>query len=99
MLVKRDKIMNDPIRPCVGCGSKGKKNELVRITLSKEKKVMIDKGTTFSGRGAYLHKSDMCLNQAIKKNMFARRFRQHIPLLAINLFRKEFMIWITNRKS
>ena len=97
--IKKDKLMSESIRTCIGCGSKGQKNELVRIALSKEKKVVIDEWANTPGRGAYLHKSEICLKQAIKRNMFAKSFRHHIPILGTELFHKEFMEWITNRKS
>lgn len=90
--------MSNPTRTCIGCGFKATKNELVRLVFSKEDRIVFQNNSNIPGRGAYLHKTENCLNGAIKRKVFARCFRKHVRTLSIELFTKEYIEWITDQK-
>ena len=63
------------MRTCAGCGKKADRNEFIRIGRDADGKVAIDNG----GRGAYLCKSEKCLNAAIKKKRISSILRSAVP--------------------
>ncbi len=64
----------EPVRTCVGCGAKGARRELVRLRIEGER-VVIDLDRKGGGRGAWLHATRSCLEQAIRRRALARAFR------------------------
>ncbi len=65
--------MAAPIRTCVGCRATAAQGELVRLRIDGER-VVIDRRRQ-GGRGAWLHASSACLEQAARRRAFARAFR------------------------
>ena len=63
-----------PIRECIGCGGKFPKNELLRIVYDGSE-TMIDADGKKEGRGAYLCKSEECLDMCIKRRKLNRAFK------------------------
>jgi predicted RNA-binding protein YlxR (DUF448 family) len=63
----------DPLRTCVGCGSRAGQRELARLRIEGER-VVIDRNRS-GGRGAWVHPSAGCLEKAIKRRAFAKAFR------------------------
>lgn len=59
------------LRTCAGCGKKAEKHEFIRIGKDASGNVAISGG----GRGAYLCKSEKCLNTAIKKKRISAILR------------------------
>ena len=53
-------------RMCMGCSEKKDKRELIRIVLSKDGKITIDKSGKLQGRGAYICDNKDCLEKIIK---------------------------------
>jgi predicted RNA-binding protein YlxR (DUF448 family) len=64
----------EPVRTCVGCGGKAGRRELVRLRIEGER-VVIDRDRKGGGRGAWLHASPPCLEQAVRRRALARAFR------------------------
>jgi predicted RNA-binding protein YlxR (DUF448 family) len=58
-------------RTCAGCGKKAEKQEFIRIGKDASGNVAING----NGRGAYLCKSEKCLNAAIKKKRISAILR------------------------
>lgn len=56
----------DPIRTCIVCRSKKKKNELFRITCEEGNKPVYDKNQNICSRGIYLCKDHKCIEKCIK---------------------------------
>ena len=58
-----------PLRTCMGCNSKKEKKDLIRIvrqTINKDNKIIIDKTGKQNGRGAYICNNIDCLEKSIK---------------------------------
>jgi hypothetical protein len=64
----------EPVRTCVGCGEKAGQRQLVRLRIEGER-VVIDRDRKGGGRGAWLHASRSCLEQAVRRRALARAFR------------------------
>jgi len=56
-----------PIRTCIGCRKKRKKEEMIWLTLSDEGVVVVNEKKPHPGRGFYLCPDLGCLNTAKKK--------------------------------
>ena len=61
-------------RMCIGCNEKKDKKELIRIVLSKNGEISIDKTGKMEGRGAYICDNIECLEKAIKSKRLERSF-------------------------
>lgn len=49
-----------PLRTCIGCGAKKKKQDLIRLVLNDEGEVIRDHTGHAPGRGAYVCDSEAC---------------------------------------
>ena len=67
-----------PARTCMACNSQKEKQDLLRIVKSKEGLVEIDLTGKKNGRGAYICKSEECLNKVIKSKRLERVFEIEI---------------------
>jgi len=65
-------------RMCMGCNTKKDKRELIRIVMSKEGNISIDKTGKLSGRGAYICDDIDCLEKVIKTKRLERIFETKI---------------------
>ena len=61
-------------RMCIGCNEKKDKRELIRIVLSKNGEISIDKTGKMEGRGAYICDNIECLEKAVKSKRLERSF-------------------------
>lgn len=62
------------LRRCISCQEQKEKKELIRIVKPKEEDLQIDLTGKKNGRGAYICKSEECLNKALKAKKFERTF-------------------------
>lgn len=67
-----------PARTCMACNSQKEKQDLLRIVKSKEGIIEVDLTGKKSGRGAYICKSEECLNKVIKSKRLERVFEKEI---------------------
>ena len=67
-----------PQRMCTGCGEMKDKNTLLRVVLTPEGEILLDKKGKVSGRGAYVCKSTECLKKAIKTKRLERNLKTAI---------------------
>lgn len=73
--------MREPERQCIGCGRRGPKSGLVRLTLeqgSDPKRVVVAGKREHRGRGAYLCRSRACLDRALHRKAFQRAFKAQV---------------------
>ena len=61
-------------RMCMGCNSKKDKRELIRIVMSKDGNIVVDKTGKLQGRGAYICDSIECLEKLIKTKRLEKVF-------------------------
>lgn len=54
-----------PIRMCIGCRRRRRKEEMIRFTISVEGDILLSRN---EGRGFYICKDPICFNLAKKKN-------------------------------
>ena len=67
-----------PERTCIACNEQREKKDLLRIVKSKEGIIEVDKTGKKSGRGAYICKSEECLEKIIKSKKLQRVFDKEI---------------------
>lgn len=71
-------IKKKPLRTCMACNEQKEKQELLRIVKSKEGTIEPDLTGKKNGRGAYICKSEECLNKLIKSKRLERIFETEI---------------------
>ncbi len=72
------KRRHEPRRTCVACREEGTKDELIRLVRGPDG-VAVDVTGRASGRGAYLHRSAGCVEEARKKGGLARALKAPVP--------------------
>jgi hypothetical protein len=63
-----------PVRTCVGCKVRAAKSSLLRLVVAGDG-IVPDPQARHPGRGAYLHPSLACLEQAQRRRVFSRALR------------------------
>lgn len=61
-------------RMCVGCRTRESTEQLVRI-VSVNRQATVDLSRTALGRGAYLHRNQECIRNAVTRKQLARALR------------------------
>jgi len=69
-----------PERICVGCGGKFPKRELIRVVLTPDGEVFIDKTGKMPGRGAYVCDNNQCITTAINKKKLERSLKTSVTV-------------------
>lgn len=65
-----------PTRTCMACNEKKEKQELLRIVRTMEGNIELDLTGKKNGRGAYICKSEDCLDKVIKSKKLERIFEK-----------------------
>jgi hypothetical protein len=63
-----------PVRTCIGCRQRAGKSELLRVT-ARDGMCLPDPRSRHDGRGAYVHPTVACLDQAERRRAFPRALR------------------------
>lgn len=66
------------LRRCTGCMSFKEKNELIRLYLTEEGCIAIDRTGKAGGRGAYICKDEECLKKAFKRRALEHGFKMRV---------------------
>ncbi|MBR4150762.1 MAG: YlxR family protein [Firmicutes bacterium] len=66
-----------PMRRCAGCGKSRPKQELVRVVYTGEG-LKADPASRLDGRGVYVCRNAECVENAVKRNGFARTLRRPV---------------------
>ena len=82
---------NIPIRTCVCCRNEFPKRELLRITRDKGGNIFYDASGKSDGRGAYVCKSESCINRLTEKKMIGRLFSQNVSQDVYDELRRELL--------
>lgn len=64
----------ESVRTCVGCRSRAVRSSLLRI-VARESEIVVDETATFPGRGAWLHPTVACFQEAQRRRAFGRALR------------------------
>jgi predicted RNA-binding protein YlxR (DUF448 family) len=68
-----------PQRTCVACRSTEAKRGLVRVVRTPEGRVELDPTGKKNGRGAYVHESSACWEDALKRDRLGRALKVTVP--------------------
>lgn len=68
-----------PLRTCIACRSTEAKRGLVRVVRTPEGRVELDATGKKNGRGAYVHESRTCWDEALKKDRLGRALKVAVP--------------------
>lgn len=71
-------VKKKPTRTCMACNEKKEKQELLRVVRNVEGNVEADLTGKKNGRGAYICKSEDCLNKVIKSKKLERILEKEI---------------------
>lgn len=65
-------------RTCIGCCQKNNQDKMLRIVKNKKLEILIETDSKIFGRGAYICKSEECLEKAIKNRRLSKSFKMQI---------------------
>ncbi|TFB99788.1 YlxR family protein [Cryobacterium adonitolivorans] len=74
----------DPVRTCIGCRSRASRSSLLRI-VAQNCDLVVDETATLPGRGAWIHPTIACFQEAVRRRAFGRALRVTSPLDAKQL--------------
>ena len=77
-----------PMRMCVACREMKPKKELIRVVRTPEGEIIADETGRKNGRGAYLCRSEACLNKALKIRALDRALEQPLSEAAVDALRQ-----------
>ena len=80
-----------PLRTCIICRTKIEKNLLVRIIVSCNYGICIDKYQNKNGRGSYICKKSKCQNKKGLRDQLSNHLQTNIPLKSWSLFAEELV--------
>ncbi|TFD76466.1 YlxR family protein [Cryobacterium fucosi] len=64
----------EPVRTCIGCRSRAPRSSLLRV-VARESELVVDETATLPGRGAWLHPTAACFQDAQRRHAFGRALR------------------------
>lgn len=68
-----------PQRTCIACRTTEAKRALVRVVRTPERRVELDPTGKKNGRGAYVHESAACWDDALKKGRLGHALKVTVP--------------------
>jgi predicted RNA-binding protein YlxR (DUF448 family) len=68
-----------PQRTCIACRSTEAKRGLIRVVRTPEGRVELDASGKKNGRGAYVHESKACWDEALKRDRLGRALKIAVP--------------------
>jgi predicted RNA-binding protein YlxR (DUF448 family) len=68
-----------PVRTCVACRREAGKAELVRLVRRPDGSIELDRTGRLSGRGAYIHPTEACVEAARKRRALDRALGRAVP--------------------
>lgn len=74
----------EAVRTCIGCRLRAPRSSLLRV-VARESELVADETATLPGRGAWLHPTMSCFQEAVRRRAFGRALRVTRPLDARHL--------------
>ncbi|TFB57320.1 MULTISPECIES: YlxR family protein [unclassified Cryobacterium] len=62
------------VRTCIGCRLRAPRSSLLRV-VARESELVVDETATLPGRGAWLHPTTACFQDAQRRHAFGRALR------------------------
>ena len=78
------------MRQCTGCREMKNKKEMLRVLKTAEGEILLDATGRKNGRGAYICRSEECLEKAMKNRGLERSLKTQIPEAVYEELKKEF---------
>ncbi|MER7798070.1 YlxR family protein [Microbacterium sp. NPDC096154] len=69
----------EAVRTCVGCRTRAPRSALLRV-VARDLELVIDERKASPGRGAWLHPTRECAENALRRRAFGRALRVSGPL-------------------
>ena len=69
----------EAVRTCVGCRARAPRSALLRV-VSIDSVLVPDERASMPGRGAWVHKTQECMDAALRRRAFVRALRVSGPL-------------------
>lgn len=63
-----------PVRTCLGCRQRAPRPSLLRV-VARDGRVVADAAARLPGRGAWVHPTRECIDEAIRRRAFGRALR------------------------
>ena len=73
------KRRHEPVRTCVACRQEAGKGALIRLVRRPDGSAAMDRTGHASGRGAYLHRNQECIEIARKRRQLERSLGAEVP--------------------
>ncbi|PFG30973.1 hypothetical protein ATJ78_1918 [Paramicrobacterium agarici] len=70
----RGECKMEPVRTCIGCRMRADRSSLLRV-VARDSELVVDEMASLPGRGAWLHPTVACCEQALKRRAFGRALR------------------------
>lgn len=86
-----------PIRTCIGCRGKFSKKDLLRFVRDAAGDLRADSTGKLPGRGAYVCRSQVCINAAFRPHQINARLRVNLLRQVIDSFRQELLDLVNQR--
>jgi predicted RNA-binding protein YlxR (DUF448 family) len=67
-----------PVRTCVGCREEASKRSLARLVKESSGRIRLDPTGRDQGRGAYIHRSPVCIERAKRRRAIERALKGQV---------------------
>ena len=74
------KVGHTPLRRCLACRKRRRKDELIRLVSVEGRSVVVDVVQRMSGRGAYLCNDDRCLRIGLSEKAMSNAFKKRVVI-------------------
>ena len=74
------KVGHTPLRRCLGCRKRRRKDELIRLVSVEGRSVVVDVVQRMSGRGAYLCNDDRCFRRGLDAKVMSNVFKKRVAI-------------------
>jgi predicted RNA-binding protein YlxR (DUF448 family) len=69
-----------PMRRCLGCRKRRRKDELIRLAYVEGSGLVVDMEQRMPGRGAYLCNDDLCLRRGLDGKAISNAFKKRVTI-------------------
>jgi predicted RNA-binding protein YlxR (DUF448 family) len=74
------KVGHTPLRRCLGCRKRRRKDELIRLVSVEGRNVAVDVVQRMPGRGVYICNDDLCLRLGLNAKAVCNAFKKRVVI-------------------